>query len=204
MDTQLAQLKRLNKNQNEIIYPHNGEIIIYRRETAENGEVFFTESKIKTETGITVKRKMRPDEMTVEQFDLIKPILDEETRTSFNKDWLETYLNVCFESLEETDLACVPSPETEMIDEIDRIEEEAREEADKDNPLRRTPENAEQILDACLTPTQKERYLMYKRDEKSSYEIGDELNLHHSTVLESIKAAERKIEKYFRKATDKA
>ena len=204
MDTQLAQLKRLNKNQNEIVYPHNGEIIIYRRETAENGEVFFTEIKIKTETGITVKRKMRPDEMTAEQFDMIKPILDEETRTSFNKDWLETYLNVCFESLEETDLACVPSPESEMIEEIDRIEEEAREEADKDNPCAERRKNAEQILDACLTPVQKERYLMYKRDEKSSYQIGEELGIYHKSVLESIKAAEKKIKKYFRNFTEKA
>lgn len=192
MDTQLAQIKYCNKNENEIVYPHNGELIIYRKERNENGKVNFTEIRVNTETNVTVKRKMNSDEMTEEQFDIIKPILDEETRTSFNQDWLETYQNICFDALEETDLACVPSPEAEMIDEM---EKRKREKLESHNPLRRTLINAKTIMNSCLTPAQKSRFIKYNVDEMSTHQIAEKEEKNQKSIHESIKAAEKKIEK---------
>jgi len=196
MDTQLTQLKRCNKNKHEIVYPHNGELIIYRKERDDNGIITFVEIRVNTETKVTVKRKMRTDEMTEAQFDMIKPILDEETRTSFNQDWLETYQNVCFDVLEETDLACVPSPETEMIEAFDTSIKEAEEAA---KPFHRTIECAEEIMSSCLTPTQKKRFLLVNVDGLSSRQIAEKDKVSHTAVNLSIKTAKTKIKKKLEK-----
>ena len=194
MDTQLTQLKRCNKSKDEIAYPHNGELIIYRKERDESGIITFTEIRVNTETRVTVKRKMRADEMTEAQFDMIKPILDEETRTSFNQDWLETYQNVCFDALEETDLACVPSPEAEMIDELDKREIE---ETEEHNPLRRTSENGMSILSEILNEKQIEYFIEHHQNELSARKIAEKYGVAHTTVSRALKVIDKKIKKYF-------
>ena len=196
MDTQLAQLKRCNRNENEIVYPHNGELVILRKGRDDSGATVFTEIRVNTETNITVKRRMSPKEMTEEQFDMIKPILDDETRTSFNQDWLETYQNVCFDALEETDLACVPSPEAEMIEAYDAKIKDAKE---AEKPFHRTIECAEEIMNCCLTLTQKERFLLVSKDELSARKIAEMYKVSHTAVNQSIKAAKKNIKKKLEK-----
>ena len=196
MDRELNHIWSLSKEENTITYPHNGETVIYRKQINSDTNIpELYEFRLDQTTGRKTGRNLSPQEMSIEQFDQMKDFLDKDTKRWFRNEKNQTYLNVCFDTLAETDLSCLPSPETELIKKYDRMMEEERKIAEVNNPLHRTMENAKQIMDECLTKKQKERFTKTYMDGMSSYEIADEEKVDHKSILESILAANMKINK---------
>lgn len=196
MDRQIAEMKRLNKKTDDIVYVHVDEIVIIRRTKTDNSTSVFLEIRVDISTNVKTTRILAAREMTDEQFEMSKKFMDEDLTSTFNADWLQTYKNVCFDSLEETDLVCVSSPETEMIEREEQLEAERLEAI---NPLRRTMENAESIMNACLSETQKRRFKMHYFEGKTTREIALKESIAQRSVMDSLDYANKKIEKYFKK-----
>lgn len=195
MDKQIALMKRYQKNENTIAYVHSDEIILIKREFAEDGTAFLCEITLNAETeSVVTKRVIDESEMKLSEFDEVKATLTETTIADFNEDWRVTHLDVGLERLENTDEVCTASVEEEYIaeqDELERLLNEAK------NPMARTMKNAIAILDSCLTETQKRRYISYFYKDKTIEEIADEENVNINAVAKSLNQANKKIEKYF-------
>lgn len=196
MDRQIAEMKCLNKKTDDIVYVHIDEIVIIRRTKTANSTSVFSEIRVDRSTNVKTTRILVATEMTDEQFEMSKKFMDEDLSSTFNADWLQTYKNVCFDSLGETDLVCVSSPETELIELEERIEAE---ELDTQNPLRRTMENAESIMNACLSETQKRRFKLHYFEGKTTREIAKIEGVYQSKICKSINGAEKKIKKLLSK-----
>lgn len=192
MDDQLNRIWASNKRKDVIVYPHGGETVIYSRQPAGGGRpAVIRETRIDTETRESVRRDLDPSEMDEEEFLRVKELLDEDTREWFRREKNRTYLDVCFDSLEETDLACLPSPEDEAEEAAEREERRRREET---GPLRRTAENAYRILDSCLSEKEKRRFLAFYRDGMSARAIAEREKVCHTTVSRSLAVIRKKVQ----------
>lgn len=189
MDYQNAEFYKLNKNNPDLVYNFADELITYRKETDENGNVQIVEYRKKDgRKGKKTTRRVVPShEMSIEDFDAWKKQLTDDAHEYFNKDKRETRENVSIENLLETDLVCEESVEEEYL----RAEEERQ-------ALPKTMKEALGILDV-LTPKQRSRYIQSKVYGKSVRDIAAEEGSDWTSVWESINAAEKRIEKELKK-----
>jgi DNA-directed RNA polymerase specialized sigma24 family protein len=185
MDYQNAEFYKLNKNNPDLVYNFADELITYRKETDENGNVQIVEYRKKDgrKEKKTTRRIVPSHEMSIEDFDAWKARLTEEALEYRRHDDLTTRENVSIENLLETDLVCEESVEDEYI----REEEERQ-------ALPKTMSVALDIL-KVLTPKQRERYIKSKAYGMSTYDIAAEEGCDQKTVWESICAAEKRLEK---------
>ena len=190
MDYQNAEFYKLNKNNPDLVYNFADELITYRKETDENGNLQIVEYRKKDGRKgkkATTRRVVPSTEMSIEDFDAWKKKLTEEAHEYFNKDKRETRDNVSIENLLETDLVCDESVEEEYL----RAEEERL-------ALPKTMDVARDIL-AVLTPKQRERYIKAKSLGMSTYDIATEEGCEQKTVWESIASAEKRLQKELKK-----
>jgi DNA-directed RNA polymerase specialized sigma24 family protein len=189
MDYQNAEFYKLNKNNPDLVYNFADELITYRKETDENGNVQIVEYRKKDgRKGKKTTRRVVPShDMSIEDFDAWKKQLTDDAHEYFNKDKRETRENVSIENLLETDLVCEESVEEEYL----RAEEERQ-------ALPKTMKEALGILDV-LTPKQRSRYIQSKVYGKSVRDIAAEEGSDWTSVWESINAAEKRIEKELKK-----
>ena len=189
MDYQNAEFYKLNKNNPDLVYNFADELITYRKETDENGNLQIVEYRKKDgRKGKKTSRRVVPShEMSIEDFDAWKARLTEEALEYRRHDDLTTRENVSIENLLETDLVCEESVEDEYI----REEEERQ-------ALPKTMDVALGILDV-LTPKQRSRYIQSKVYGKSVRDIAAEEGSDWTSVWESINAAEKRIEKELKK-----
>ena len=194
MDYQNAEFYKLNKNNPDLVYNFADELITYRKETDENGNLQIVEYRKKDgRKGKKTSRRVLPShEMSIEDFDAWKARLTEEALEYRRHDDLTTRENVSIENLLETDLVCEESVEDEFI----REEEERQ-------ALPKTMDVALGILDV-LTPKQRSRYIQSKVYGKSVRDIAAEEGSDWTSVWESINAAEKRIEKELKKRGYKA
>ena len=185
MDYQNAEFYKLNKNTPDLVYNFADELITYRKETDENGNLQIVEYRKKDgkKGKKTTRRVVPPYEMSIEDFDAWKARLTQEALEYRRHDDLTTRENVSIENLLETDLVCEESVEDEYL----REEEESQ-------ALPKTMDVATSILDV-LTPLQKSRYIKSKMYGMSTYAIGAEEGCDHKAVERIIKSAQKKIEK---------
>ena len=190
MDYQNAEFYKLNKNTPNLVYNFADELITYRKETDENGNLQIVEYRKKDGRKgkkATTRRVVPSYEMSIEDFDAWKKQLTEDAHEYFNKDKRETRENVSIENLLETDLVCDESVEEEYL----RAEEER-----KAHP--KTMEVALDILEV-LTSKQRSRYIQSKVYGKSVRDIAAEEGSDWTSVWECINAAEKRIEKELKK-----
>ena len=194
MDYQNAEFYKLNKNNPDLVYNFADELITYRKEMDENGNLQIVEYRKKdSRKGKKTSRRVVPShEMSIEDFDAWKARLTEEALEYRRHDDLTTRENVSIENLLETDLVCEESVEDEFI----REEEERQ-------ALPKTMDVALGILDV-LTPKQRSRYIQSKVYGKSVRDIAAEEGSDWTSVWESINAAEKRIEKELKKRGYKA
>ena len=194
MDYQNAEFYKLNKNNPDLVYNFADELITYRKEIDENGNLQIVEYRKKDgRKGKKTSRRVVPShEMSIEDFDAWKARLTEEALEYRRHDDLTTRENVSIENLLETDLICEESVEDEFI----REEEERQ-------ALPKTMDVALGILDV-LTPKQRSRYIQSKVYGKSVRDIAAEEGSDWTSVWESINAAEKRIEKELKKRGYKA
>ena len=186
MDYQNAEFYKLNKNNPDLVYNFEDELITYRKEEDENGKLQIVEYRKKDGRKgkkATTRRVVPSTEMSIEDFDAWKARLTEEALEYRRHDDLTTRENVSIENLLETDLVCEESVEDEYI-----REEEER------HTLPKTMKEALEILDV-LTPTQKNRYLQVKYYGKTIREVADEEGCGFQRVAKSIAQAQEKIDK---------
>ena len=186
MDYQNAEFYKLNKNNPDLVYNFADELITYRKEEDENGNLQIVEYRKKDGRKgkkATTRRVVPSYEMSIEDFDAWKTCLTEEALEYRRHDDLTTRENVSIENLLETDLVCEESVEDEYI-----REEEER------HALPKTMKEALEILD-ILTPTQKNRYLQVKYYGKTIREVADEEGCGFQRVAKSIAQAQEKIDK---------
>ena len=186
MDYQNAEFYKLNKNNPDLVYNFADELITYRKEEDENGNLQIVEYRKKDGRKgkkATTRRVVPSTEMSIEDFDAWKEKLTKEALDYWHTDHQQTRNNVSIENLLETDLVCEESVEEEYI----------REEEDR-QALPKTMKEALAILDV-LTPTQKNRYLQIKYYGKTVREVADEEGCGFQRVAKSIAQAQEKIDK---------
>ena len=186
MDYQNAEFYKLNKNNPDLVYNFADELITYRKEEDENGNLQIVEYRKndgRKGKKATTRRVVPTNEMSIEDFEAWKKQLTEDAHEYFNKDKRETRENVSIENLLETDLVCDESVEDEYL----RAEEERQ-------ALPKTVDIASDIL-KVLTPLQKSRYIKSKMHGKSTYAIAAEEGCDHKAVVKSLQSAQKKIDK---------
>ena len=186
MDYQNAEFYKLNKNNPDLVYNFADELITYRKETDENGNLQIVEYRKKDGRKgkkATTRRVVPSHEMSIEDFDAWKARLTEEALEYQRFDHQTTRNNVGLENLLETDLVCEESVEDEYL----------REEEERKAPLK-TMDAALDIL-SVLTPKQRERYIKSKAYGMSVRDIAAEEGSDWTSVWESICASEKRLEK---------
>ena len=187
MDKQIALMKKLQKDPDTIAYAHCDEIILIKREAAEDGSALLVEITINIDTEKTTsKRSIQDTEMSLSEFEAMKELLTNHTVEEFNADWRVTHKDVGLEKLENTDILCLPSVEEEYIE---------RFESEEDGDFY-TIENAMEILNLCLTDVQKERYIRHKMNQEPTTQIAASQRVSQASVYESIVSSEKKIKKF--------
>ena len=190
MDKQIALMKKLQKDPDTIAYAHCDEIILIKREAAEDGSAVLVEITISIDTEkATSKRSILDSEMQLSDFDAMKKLLTDRTTEEFNADWRITHRDVDLDKLENTDILCLPSVEEEYIE---------RFESEEDGDFY-TIENAMEILNLCLTDVQKERYIRHKMNQEPTTQIAASQGVSQASVYESIVSSENKIKKFLKK-----
>ena len=190
MDYQNAEFYKLNKNNPDLVYNFADELITYRKEEDENGNLQIVEYRKKDGRKgkkATTRRVVPSTEMSIEDFDAWKARLTEEALEYRRHDDLTTRENVSIDNLLETDLVCEESVEDEYL----RLEEERQ-------ALPKTMKEALEILDV-LTPVQKERYLQVKMYGKTIREVALEEGCYINAIEKSLAQAEKKIAKELEK-----
>ena len=189
MDKQIALMKKLQKDPNTIAYAHSDEIILIKREYAEDGSAVLVEITINIDTEKTTsKRSIQDTEMSLSEFVALKELLTNHTVEEFNADWRITHKDVGLEKLENTDILCLPSVEEEYIERFESEEDY------------RTMENAMNLLDELLNEKQKKWFLMSHRDGLSDREISRREGVAQTTVSRGLTVIEKKIKKFSVKA----
>ena len=189
MDKQIALMKKLQKDPDTIAYAHCDEIILIKREAAEDGSAVLVEITISIDTEkATSKRSILDSEMQLSDFDAMKKLLTDRTTEEFNADWRITHRDVDLDKLENTDILCLPSVEDEYIEKFEGEEDY------------RTMENAMSILNECLTDTQRTRFIRNKYNNESTREIAQSEGKRQNAIHESIALSEKKIKMFLEKA----
>ena len=186
MDYQNAEFYKLNKNNPDLVYNFADELITYRKETDENGNLQIVEYRQKDGRKgkkATTRRVVPSHEMSIEDFDAWKTRLTEEALEYRRHDDLTTRENVSIENLLETDLVCEESVEDEYI----REEEERQQYA-------AIIAKASKVL-ALLTPTQRKRYVLSKAYGMTTREIAEKEGCEQRAVVKSLQQAEKKLKK---------
>ena len=190
MDYQNAEFYKLNKNNPDLVYNFADELITYRKETDENGNLQIVEYRKKDGRKgkkATTRRVVPSHEMSIEDFDAWKARLTEEALEYRRHDDLTTRENVSIETLLETDLVCEESVEDEYI----REEEERQ-------ALPKTMDVVLGILDV-LTDTQRSRYVKHIAYGMTVRDIAAEEGCSHVSVVESLESAKKRIAKELKK-----
>lgn len=190
MDYQNAEFYKLNKNNPDLVYNFADELITYRKETDENGNLQIVEYRKKDGRKgkkATTRRVVPSHEMSIEDFDAWKARLTEEALEYRRYDDLTTRENVSIETLLETDLVCEESVEDEYI----REEEERQ-------ALPKTMDVVLGILDV-LTDTQRSRYVKHIAYGMTVRDIAAEEGCSHVSVVESLESAKKRIAKELKK-----
>ncbi|MBQ4599553.1 MAG: sigma-70 family RNA polymerase sigma factor [Clostridia bacterium] len=189
MDKQIALMKKLQKDPDTIAYAHCDEIILIKREAAEDGSAVLVEITINIDTEkATSKRSILDSEMQLSDFDAMKKLLTDRTTEEFNADWRITHRDVDLDKLENTDILCLPSVEEEYIEKFEGEEDY------------RTMENAMNLLDELLNEKQKKWFLMSYRDGLSDREISRREGVAQTTVSRGLTVIEKKIKNFSEKA----
>ena len=189
MDKQIALMKKLQKDPDTIAYAHCDEIILIKREAAEDGSAVLVEITINIDTEkATSKRSILDSEMQLSDFDATKKLLTDRTTEEFNADWRITHRDVDLDKLENTDTLCLPSVEDEYIEKFEGEEDY------------RTIENAMNLLDELLNEKQKKWFLMSYRDGLSDREISRREGVAQTTVSRGLTVIEKKIKNFSEKA----
>ena len=182
-------MKKLQKDPDTIAYAHCDEIILIKREAAEDGSAVLVEITISIDTEkATSKRSILDSEMQLSDFDAMKKLLTDRTTEEFNADWRITHRDVDLDKLENTDILCLPSVEDEYIEKFEGEEDY------------RTMENAMSILNECLTDTQRTRFIRNKYNNESTREIAQSEGKRQNAIHESIALSEKKIKIFLEKA----
>ena len=182
MDKQIALMKKLQKDPDTIAYAHCDEIILIKREAAEDGSAVLVEITISIDTEkATSKRSILDSEMQLSDFDAMKKLLTDRTTEEFNADWRITHRDVDLDKLENTDILCLPSVEDEYIEKFEGEEDY------------RTMENAMSILNECLTDTQRTRFIRNKYNKESTRKIAECEGVSQAAVSKSIARSEENI-----------
>ena len=182
MDKQIALMKKLQKDPDTIAYAHCDEIILIKREAAEDGSAVLVEITISIDTEkATSKRSILDSEMQLSDFDAMKKLLTDRTTEEFNADWRITHRDVDLDKLENTDILCLPSVEEEYIEQFEGEEDY------------RTMENAMSILNECLTDTQRTRFIRNKYNKESTRKIAECEGVSQAAVSKSIARSEENI-----------
>ena len=176
----------INKNTDDIVYFFaDGAEKRYRKE---NGKVY----QINTTTDGTITKVELPTwEMSIDEFDRIKPISNSDYHEREKNDKRTTRENVSINKLLDTDCVADSSAEDKYIDYLDSLNAP---------PETRTLKNAMTILDKCLTETQKRRYISHYQDGLSTREIAKKEGLAQRTIMDCLELTEKKINKFFGRA----
>ena len=126
--------------------------------------------------------------LTEADYQYWKRISDADYLATARRDTYESRHTVSLDELADGVLAGEESTEDEVLEKLEPT----------DNPY--TYENAMRILDACLTETQKRRFLKYRKCGMTVRDIAIEEGVHPSSVDETIHAAEKKIKNFFETA----
>ena len=180
MDFQNAEFYKLNKNTTDLVYNFADEIITYRKEEDEKGNLQIVEYRRKDGrkgAKITTRREVPSHEMTVSDFDTWKARLTEEALHYRRHDDLTTRKNVSIENLLETEFI--------------RAEEEKQ--------LPPKDETAMLELLDTLTSVQRRRYYKSVGLGISSRDIAVEEGCSHTAILDSIESAKKKLKKECKK-----
>lgn len=128
--------------------------------------------------------------LTERDFQYWKALSDADYLTQANGENVQTYKNVPFDELEETELCSVPSPEAAIACETDT---EAVEKERLQRRERLTTANS--ALDK-LTDIQRRRYLLHTVRGLTMRQIAAKEDVGHTKIQRSIEAAEKKIKKF--------
>lgn len=171
-----------NKYTEDIVYHYNDDEVDRYRKT-ERGVLLIHKDK----KGRITERLLKEREFPLSEFDKMKAVSDEDYRERNKGDVREHRYTVSLTSLEETQICSMAcSAEDEYI--ADFESEDEKEDI-------RTIENAMTIMDMYLTKTQKSRMIAYYLNGKGLKEIAADEGVSFQSIGESIKAAERKMQK---------
>lgn len=175
-----------NKYTEDIVYRYtNDEVDRYRK--TERGVLLIHKDR----KGRITERLLKDHEFPLSEFDRMKAVSDEDYRERNTGDVREHRHSVSLTNLEETRIcSSAQSAEDEYI---------ADYEPDEEGTDFRTIENAKAIMDACLTETQKRRFILYHYHNKSCRDIALLEGVGFTSVWETIVASERKIKKLLEK-----
>jgi len=133
---------------------------------------------------ITLERYLSENpEKTENDFLILKKLSDEIYLKQVRNENAMTKKNTSLNSLEETYAFSTESLEDKYFYSLDK----------KDEP---TLIDTIDILNNCLTATQKRRYLLYHFQGKTMDEIADLEHVDKSSVFDSLSSAKKKIKKY--------
>lgn len=127
--------------------------------------------------------------LTEADYEYWKRISDADYLATARRDTYESRHTVSLDELADAVLAGEDNTEDEVLEKLEPAP----------NPY--TYENAMRILDACLTETQKRRFLLHKRDSMTLEDIAEEEKVSTTAVFYSITAAEKNILKFLSQHT---
>jgi hypothetical protein len=138
---------------------------------------------------ITLEDYLRENpNMSAADFAELKALSDSDYYERDRSSYRQTWKNVSFEGLEETDLLAVPSPEDDYFDSLERAAE-----AERKTTL------AQRAM-SKLTETQRRRYSLYHVSGLTLRQIAFRESVSFQTVDESLTVAERKIKLFLSNA----
>jgi RNA polymerase sigma factor (sigma-70 family) len=117
----------------------------------------------------------------------LKRISDENYLEEKRNDYNTTHLNLNIEWAEQKGECFCPSPEDELITDIEEQEERERKARRRELGLRAFGE---------LTEVQRRRYQMYHVEGLTMRQIADLEGVNHSKIQDSLNAADKKIKKF--------
>ena len=174
-----------NKYTEDIVYHYtNDEVDRYRK--TERGVLLIHKDR----KGRIIERLLKDHEFPLSEFDRMKAVSDEDYRERNTGDVREHRHCVSLTNLEETRIcSSVQSAEDEYIAdyEPDEVEDDFR-----------TMENAEAIMNACLTETQKRRFYLYYYQNLSCRKIAMMEGVDWTSIRETIDSSNQKIKKFLK------
>ena len=124
---------------------------------------------------------------TEDDFAELKALSDSIYLEQDKDDYRQTRKNVSLNGMGETAACAVPSPETEMIAQVEQSEHTAKEKRRRELGLKAFE---------TLTEVQRRRFLLYHVDGLTEEQIAKRENATHQAVSKSLYWVERKIRKF--------